>query len=85
MPETNLDVAQSIHKSMFVLMALTKDLTPAVFSSYDPETGDIYYYFSPGAELVAQAHKASPCEPPSKTEAGSLFNGQGSAIAHFFG
>jgi len=69
---------------MFVLMAFTKGTSPAVFSKLDIKTGDIHYYFSPGAEIVARTHKADPCEAPSKETAGNLIVGDASAVGRFF-
>lgn len=47
----------------------------SVFSRLDRETGGTHFYFPPEMEALAVQHGASPCQKPSKQEAGGLLFG----------
>ena len=58
----------------------------AVFSRYDLETNVVTVYFTPSAELLATAFRASPCTKPVPTEGFALIVGDARAWeAHFRG
>ena len=58
----------------------------AVFSRYDPETNTVTVYFSPSAEPLALAFRATPCEKPEPTDGFALIVGDSRVWeAHFPG
>lgn len=79
------ELSDSIHKTMFALLAVTWNLNAAAFSRFDPNTGGVHYYFSPGAENIAKVHGAIACEKPSLKEAGGLFHGDQTVMKRLWG
>jgi len=75
---------KSIAEGVFELNIITKSTSATVFSKFDQAQGNTTYYFSPEAEAVAIAHKASPCEKPSKTAVGKIIIGDESAFDRHF-
>jgi|GEM_PF-1892860 len=75
---------KEIREQLFKLMATSGDRKVAIFSKYDKDTGGVHYYFSPSSREVALAHRAIPCEQPSRQQAGSLLFGDQDMVEKLF-
>lgn len=82
-PNTALAESRKFMEAIFALIAATGNNYVAVFSRLD-KTGGVHYYFTPPAKAVAVAYGASPCERPSKQEAGGLLVGDQTLLDRLF-
>jgi hypothetical protein len=82
-PDTALALSRKFMEAVIALIAVSDNNDVAVFSRNDKTEG-VHYYFTPPAMAVAVAYGASPCERPSKREAGGLLVGDQTLLGHLF-
>lgn len=82
-PATAYSVSRQMQDEHFIHLAVAQDLDSAIFSR-PGGTGGMHYYFTPLAAPIAEKHSATPCEKPSRQDAGGLLCGDQAIVSRLY-